>query len=96
MYITPCVFLLGLITSAANIMQDVPGGKVNTLGGHSVDHSKQKKKYIYTCVLFRTISEIKLFHCTVPKLLIRKRYYVTVSDTDIYYSSDKVGTVYLV
>jgi hypothetical protein len=27
-------------------------------------------------VLFRTVSEIQLFHCTVPKLLIRKRYYV--------------------
>jgi hypothetical protein len=26
-------------------------------------------------VLFRTFSEIELFHCTVPKLLI-KRYYV--------------------
>jgi hypothetical protein len=28
------------------------------------------------CVLFRTVSEIELFHYTVPKLLIRKRYYV--------------------
>jgi hypothetical protein len=33
-------------------------------------------KRIYTCVLFRTVSEIQLFHCTGPKLLIRKRYYV--------------------
>jgi hypothetical protein len=29
-----------------------------------------------TCVLFRTVSEIQLFYCTVPKLLIRKIYYV--------------------
>jgi hypothetical protein len=29
-----------------------------------------------TCVLFRTVSEVELFHCTVPKLLIGKRYYV--------------------
>jgi uncharacterized membrane protein len=28
------------------------------------------------CVLFQMVSEIKLFHCTVPKLLITKIYYV--------------------
>jgi hypothetical protein len=47
---------------------------------------------ICTCVLFRTVSEIELFHCTVTKLLILR----TVSNTGIYCSSDKVGTVYLV
>jgi hypothetical protein len=31
---------------------------------------------ICTCILFRTVSGIELFHCTAPKLLIRKRYYV--------------------
>jgi hypothetical protein len=35
-----------------------------------------KKKCVYTCALFRTVSEVELFHCIVPKLLIRKRYYV--------------------
>jgi hypothetical protein len=30
---------------------------------------------IFTCVHFRTVSEIELFHCTVPKLLLIKRYY---------------------
>jgi hypothetical protein len=49
---------------------------VNFLGGHSIGHSKQKIVYVCTCVLFRTVSEIQLFHCTVPKLLIRKRHYV--------------------
>jgi hypothetical protein len=34
------------------------------------------KKYVCTCVLFRTVSEIELFHCTVSMLLIRKRYYL--------------------
>jgi hypothetical protein len=34
------------------------------------------KYCIYTCVPFRTVSERKIFHCTVRKLLIRKRYYV--------------------
>jgi hypothetical protein len=50
----------------------VPGGKVNILGGHSIGHSKQK--IVYARVLFRTVSEIELFHCTVAKLLIRKIY----------------------
>jgi hypothetical protein len=31
--------------------------------------------YIYICAPFRTVFEIELFHCTIPKLLIRKRYY---------------------
>jgi hypothetical protein len=35
-----------------------------------------RKKFIWTCVLFRTVSEIELFECTVAKSLIRKRYYV--------------------
>jgi hypothetical protein len=42
----------------------------------SFGHSK-KKVYMYcTCVLFRPISETELFHYTVPKLLIWKRYYI--------------------
>jgi hypothetical protein len=53
-------------------IQGVPGGKVNILGGHSIGHSNQK--CICTCV--RRASEIELFHCTVPKLLIRKRFCV--------------------
>jgi hypothetical protein len=55
-------------------IQNVPGGKVTILGGYSIGHSQQKS--VYACVLFRTVSEIEAFHCTVPKLLIRKRYYV--------------------
>jgi len=34
--------------------------------------------FIWTCVLFRAVSEIELFECTTAKLLIRKRYYVYV------------------
>jgi hypothetical protein len=48
---------------------------MNILGGHSIGHSKQKK-CIYTYILFRTVSGVELFHCTVPKLLIREIYYV--------------------
>jgi hypothetical protein len=53
-------------------IQGVPRRKVNFLGGHSIGHSKQK--IVHVPVLFRTVSEIELFHCTVTKLLIRKRY----------------------
>jgi hypothetical protein len=56
-------------------IQIVPGGKVSILWGHSIDHSKHKI-CVCTCVLFQTVSEVKLFNCTIPKLLIRKRYYV--------------------
>jgi hypothetical protein len=41
-------------------IQGVPGGKVSIQGGHSIGHSKQKRKCICTCVLFRTVSEIEL------------------------------------
>jgi hypothetical protein len=34
------------------------------------------KSSICTCDLFRAVSEAELFHCTVPKLLIRERYYL--------------------
>jgi hypothetical protein len=47
-------------------IESVPGGKFGILGGHSIGYSK---RCIYicmcTCVLFRTVSEIQLFHCTV-------------------------------
>jgi hypothetical protein len=52
-------------------IQGVPGGKVNILGGHMICHSKQKY-CICTCVLFRTVSEIELFHCTVHCTLYRR------------------------
>jgi hypothetical protein len=53
-----------------NSIQDVPGRKVIIPEDDSIGHSKQK-----TCLLFRTVSEVQLFHYTVPKLLTRKRYY---------------------
>jgi hypothetical protein len=54
----PKVCLHCLLTSC---IQSVPGWKVNILGGHSISHSMQI--YTYMCRI----------HCTVPKLLIRKR-----------------------
>jgi hypothetical protein len=40
-------------------------------GGHSSSYSKQKR-WICTCVLFRTVSDIELFHCTVHCTLYRR------------------------
>jgi hypothetical protein len=56
-------------------IQGVPVRKIIILVGHSIGHSKQKQ-CVCTCVLFRTVSEIELLHCTIPHLFIRKRYYV--------------------
>jgi hypothetical protein len=70
-------------------------GKVNILGGHSVSHSKQKE-YICTCAVFRMVSEVEIFHRTVQKIVDKKEILLTFSNTGIYYSNDKVGTVYLV
>jgi hypothetical protein len=74
------------------LIQSVPGGKVSIRGGHSIGHSKQKKKNMCTCVLFQIASEIELFHCTVPKLWIRKRYYILFL---IPVFTVQVSTVYL-
>jgi hypothetical protein len=68
---------------------------VNILGGHSTGHSK-KKKCICTCVLFRTVSKIELFHCTVQEIVDKKEILRTVSSTVICCSSEKIGTAYLV
>jgi hypothetical protein len=71
--------------NSANI-KDVPGGKFNIVGGHSICHSKQK--LCCTCVIFRTVSEIEVFHCTAHSTLYRRatRYILTrdakCTDTD--------------
>jgi hypothetical protein len=54
-------------------IQNVPGGK-SILWEMIV--SVILSTEVGTCVLFRTVSEIETFHCTVTKLLIRKRYNV--------------------
>jgi hypothetical protein len=42
-------------------IEGVPGGKVSILGGHNIGHTKHK----IVRILFRTVSEIELFHYTV-------------------------------
>jgi hypothetical protein len=69
-------------------IQGVPGGEVNILGGHSIGYSKQ-------CPIpngFRDTA-ISLYS---SKTVDKKDILCTVSNTDIYCSSDKVGTAYLV
>jgi hypothetical protein len=53
-----------------------------------------KKKCLCTCVLFRPVSVREIFHCTVPKLLIRKIFYFLFLMPVFFCSSDKVGTLY--
>jgi hypothetical protein len=76
------------------LIQIAPGGKVSILGGHSIGHYKQKL-YMYMCHVpngFRDRA-ISLYSC---KIVDKKEILRTVSNTGIYCSSDKVGTVYLV
>jgi len=49
------------------------------------------KMFIWTCVLFRTVSEMYNRKIVDKKEILRVR---TVSNTGIYCSSDRVGTVY--
>jgi hypothetical protein len=68
------VFTISLV-----LIENVPEGK-SVFWEVMVSVNLGKKKcsctHICTCVLFRTVSEIELFHCTVIKLLIRKRHYI--------------------
>jgi hypothetical protein len=70
-------------------IQSVPGGKVNILGGHSIGHSRQKHIYVHVSYSERVLR----YSC---KIVDKKEILRTVSNTGIYCSSDKVGTVYLV
>jgi hypothetical protein len=54
------------------IIEVIPEGKINILGDQCIGYSKQKIVYVHVSYSER----FPRFHCTVPKLLIRKRYYV--------------------
>jgi hypothetical protein len=73
----------------------VPGGNVSILRGHSISHWKQKKMYMYMCPIpngFRGRA-ILLYS---SKIFDKEEILRTVSNTGIYCSSDKVGSVCLV
>jgi hypothetical protein len=67
---------------------------VNILGGHSIGYSKQKL-CMYMCPIPNGFRDIAISLCS-SKVVDKKEILRTVSDTGIYCSSDKVGTVYLV
>ena len=51
-------------SSTRRLIQGIPGVNVSILGSHSNGHSKKKKKSVCACVLFWTVSEMEVFHCT--------------------------------
>jgi hypothetical protein len=73
-------------------MQDVPGEKVWEV---IVSVMLSKKLYIYICPILNSFRNrgISLYS---SKIIDKKEILRTVSNTGIYCSSDKVGTVYLV
>jgi hypothetical protein len=75
-------------------IEDVPGGKVNIVGGLvSVILSKKVYMYMYPIPNGFRDTVITLYIC---KVVDKKEILRTVSNAGIYCSSDKVGTVYLV
>jgi hypothetical protein len=72
------------------IYTDCSGGEDNILGGHNIGHSKQKV-YMYMCPIPNGFRDRVISLC-ICKIIDKKE----ILRTDIYWSSDKVGTVYLV
>jgi hypothetical protein len=73
----------------------VPGGKVDIQGGHRIGHSKQISVYIYMCPILNGFQD-RVISLYSSEIVDKKEILHTVSNTDIYCASDKVGTVYLV
>ena len=91
--VTPLKELINIVLIYIYIcIQDVPGGKVSVLGGHGIGHSQQKKCTFPIPNGFQDRA-ISLYSC---EIVDKKTILCTVSNTGIYCSSDKVGTVYLV
>jgi hypothetical protein len=63
-------------------IQNVPGRKVNVLGGHSIGHSNQTSVYVHVSEIV-----IPLYSC---KIVDKKEILRTVCNTGIYCSSDSL------
>jgi hypothetical protein len=74
------------------VIQGVPGGKVNILGGHNTGHSKQKSLYMYMCPIPNGFRD-RAISLYISKLLITKTL-CALSSIGTYCSSDKVGIIY--
>jgi hypothetical protein len=81
----------GYIQNVAGYIQNVAGGIVSILGGHSVGHSKQKV-YVYMCPIPNGFRD-RAISLYTSQIVDKKEMLRTVSNTGIYCSSDKVGTV---
>jgi hypothetical protein len=79
---------------AFDAIQSVPGGRVNILGGHSIRHLS-KKVYMHMCPIPNGFRD-RIISPYSSKIVDKKDILRTASNTGIYCSSDKVGTVYLV
>jgi hypothetical protein len=71
-----------------------PEGKVNILGGHDFGHSKQRNVYVH--VTYSNCFRDRAISLYSSKIVDKEEILRTVSNTGIYCSSDKFGTVYLV
>jgi hypothetical protein len=66
---------------------------VNILGGYSIGHFKQKKCIYYMCPIQNGFQDTAIsLHSS--KTVDKKEILRTVSNTGIYWPSDKSGTVY--
>jgi hypothetical protein len=63
------------------------------MGGHSIGHSNQKV-YMYVCPIPNGFRD-RAISLYTTKIVDKKETLNTVSNTGIYCSSDKFGTVYL-
>jgi hypothetical protein len=72
----------------------VPGGKFSILGGHIIGHSKQKL-YMHMCPIPNGFQD-RATSLDSSKIVDKKEILRAVSNTGVYCSSDKAGTVYLV
>jgi hypothetical protein len=79
-----------LFEDSDDSIQAVPEGKVNILGGHSIGHSKQKL-YMYMCPMPNSFRD-KAISLYRSKIVDKKEILRTVSNTGIYYSSDRILT----
>jgi hypothetical protein len=75
------------------VIEGCPGGKVSILRGHSIGHSKEKiDVYMVATPNGFGDRDISLYS---SKIVDKKEILRAVSNTGIYCSSEKVGTVYL-
>jgi hypothetical protein len=70
----------------SSCIEDVPGGKVNILGGHSIGHDKQKSTYVHV-----SYSEPFTVHCTdeqhaMSSHELQRALMLTVEFSEMYYT----------